>query len=404
MSKHTTGLMPAELKTQSAQFQDRYKILQKLYDQLGRCRLKADAPRLKRMAIELELRVAKASASPQSYRFHMSVLLRDLLKEKGNFKKIKVAGKPVISSTKMTTGKHIDDTVTRNKNYVMQKLADMLIDPKILEKHKYIMSRILPDDYIDNSEYANCERCNTKFKRTEIMLDTLCTYHPQKKIYNKDTKTHVFPCCGESTTSTSFMRLGCKKAEHHVFKNDSYPELRKISDFLKTSLIDGKENVLALDCEMAFTSKGFEMVRLTIVDFFTSKTLFDQIVEPFGEVIDLNTLFSGIHSEDMDKAVPYLDVMDRILTSDLINRNSILIGHGLENDLNVMRIIHQKIIDTAILFSVGRYKISLKNLTFETLSEKIQTGEHDSSQDAIATMNVIKKKIGVSINQVKWDV
>lgn len=77
-------------------------------------------------------------------------------------------------------------------------------------------------------------------------------------------------------------------------------------------------------------------------------------------------------------------------------------GHGLENDLNVMRIIHDRIIDTAILYSTGRYKSSLKNLTFETLSEKIQTGEHDSSQDAIATMNVIKKKIGVSVHQTEW--
>ncbi|SMN21635.1 similar to Saccharomyces cerevisiae YLR107W REX3 RNA exonuclease [Maudiozyma saulgeensis] len=402
MSKHNTGLMPGELKTQPAPFQDRYKILHKLFDQLTRCRLKADTSRLKRMAIELELRVAKVSTSPQSYRFHMSILLRDLVKEKANFKKIKIAGKQIMSNTK-TSSNSLINTKTRDKDYVMQKLTDMLIDPKILEKHKYIMSRIIPDDYTASSDYANCERCNTKFKKSKIMLDTLCTYHPQKKIYNKESKTHMFPCCGESTTSTSFMRLGCKKAEHHVFKNDSYPELREISDFLKTSVIDGKENVLALDCEMAFTSKGFEMVRLTIVDFFTCKVLFDEIVEPFGDIIDLNTLFSGIHSEDMEQAIPYLDIMDRILTTDLINRNSILIGHGLENDLNVMRIIHERIIDTAILFSVGKYKTSLKNLTFETLSEKIQTGEHDSSQDAIATMNVIKKKIGVPIEQVKWD-
>ncbi|KAG0659836.1 RNA exonuclease 3, partial [Maudiozyma exigua] len=399
MSMKNVSLLPTEMRNQPAQYNDRYKILLKLHEQLLKCRLKVDPGRLKRMAIELELRVAKSSTTSQSYRFHMSILLRDLIKYKGDFRQIKIAGKPVSSKgNKCRPVTH--QAEIKKKDVAMKKLEEMVIDPKILLKHKYIMSRELPDDYTGSSLYASCARCNTKFEKKNIMENTLCKYHPQKKVYNRETKTHVFPCCGESTTSTSFMRLGCEKANHHVFKEDTYQELREISDFLKTTAIEGKKNVLALDCEMAFTSKGFEMVRLTIVDFFSSKTLFDEIVEPFGDVVDLNTLFSGIHVGDMKKAIPYEGIMDRILTSDLINRNSILIGHGLENDLNVMRIIHDRIIDTAILYSDGKYKTSLKNLTFETLSEKIQTGEHDSSQDAIATMNVIKKKIGIAIDRV----
>lgn len=399
MAGPNTVLRPVDLKVQPTSFQDRYKILEKLYDQIKKCRLKADDARLRRMAIELESRVAKSSQSAQSYRFNMSVLLRDLLKYKGDFKKIKVVGKPVIPIKKIDS-QMVNYAKTRSQ--ALERLNSILIDFKVLEKHGYIMNKIIPPDFNGTSEFATCGRCNTKFKKDDILIKTLCTYHPLKKIYNKDTKTQLFPCCGESSASTSFMRLGCKNFDYHVFKNSSYLELRELSDFLKTSLIEGNENVLALDCEMAFTSKGFEMVRLTIVDFFTCKTLFDEIVKPFGEIIDLNTAFSGIHEEDMQKAISYQETMDRILTKDLINGNSILIGHGLENDLNVMRIIHNNIIDTAILYSTGRYKISLKNLTFETLSAKIQTGEHDSSQDAIATMNVVKKKIDISIDQTEW--
>lgn len=402
MSKKNVSLMPTELRNQPAQYNDRYKILYKLHEQLTKCRLKVDPERLKKMAIELELRVAKVSTSSQSYRFHMSILLRDLIKYKGDFKQIKIAGKSVSSNGNKSRLSHHVAEITK-KDAAMKKLEEMVIDPKILLKHRYIMSRELPDDYSGSSPYATCTRCGTKFEKKNILESTLCKYHPQKKIYNRETKTHVFPCCGESTSSTSFMRLGCEKANHHVFKEDTYQDLREISDFLKSSAIEGNWNVLALDCEMAFTSKGFEMVRLTIVDFFSSKTLFDEIVKPFGEILDLNTLFSGIHVEDMRKAISYEDVMDSILTKDLINKNSILIGHGLENDLNVMRIIHDRIIDTAILYSDGKYKTSLKNLTFETLSENIQTGEHDSSQDAIATMNVIKKKIGIAIDRVEWE-
>lgn len=91
------------------------------------------------------------------------------------------------------------------------------------------------------------------------------------------------------------------------------------------------------------------------------------------------------------------------LSEKLINKNSILIGHGLENDLNVMRIFHNKVIDTAVLYSKTKFKVSLKNLAFEFLSRKIQNGEHDSSQDAIATMDVVKVKIGVSPSQKIWE-
>lgn len=95
--------------------------------------------------------------------------------------------------------------------------------------------------------------------------------------------------------------------------------------------------------------------------------------------------------------------LDVFLSENLINKNSILIGHGLENDLNVMRLFHNKVIDTAILYSKTKFKVSLKNLAFEVLSRKIQNGEHDSSQDAIATMDVVKVKIGISPSQNKWE-
>ena len=400
MSGKPSGLMPQTLKEQPAPFQDRNRILQKVYDQLKQCRLKADNARLVRMSIQLESTVARGSKSAQGYRFNMSVLLRDILKNKGDFRKIKVLGKPLLAPKKGVAPEA--STYMTSKSEVLAKLENIVIDPLVLKKHGYILSRNIDEESPDRSDYTQCARCNTKFKKDEILKDTICTYHPQKKIYNRETKTHIYSCCGESTASTSFLRLGCEKAKHHVFKSENYSDLREISEFLSTDVIEGEPNVLALDCEMAYTSKGFEMVRLTIVDFFTNKTVFDEVIDPFGDILDLNTLFSGIHEEDMKKAITYQDAMDRILTPTLINKNSILLGHGLENDLNVMRIIHYKIIDIAILYSTGRYKSSLKNLTFETLSEKIQTGEHDSSQDAIATMNVIKKKIGVSIDQTMW--
>lgn len=44
-------------------------------------------------------------------------------------------------------------------------------------------------------------------------------------------------------------------------------------------------------------------------------------------------------------------------------KDTILIGHSLENDLNALRIVHDKVIDTSVLFmnDTGK-KLPLKSL------------------------------------------
>lgn len=393
---------PVDLVYQPAPFQDRYKILQKLLDVLEKLKPNAKG-KLNKLATGLELRVAKSSKSAQSYKFNMSVLLRDLNKFKGDLSKIKIGHKPIAYSAPV-----VENKVTRAE--AMEKLKPVLIDSDTLEKNGYITSigsaAVVADgdgETQQDSRYAICIRCNTKFEKSEIMKKTLCRYHPLRKEYDRESKIHHYPCCGETVLSSSFLRLGCQSCNHHVFRELSYEGMSNISEFKDTRHVEGKENVLALDCEMAYTSLGYEMIRLTIVDFFTSETLFDQIVRPVGHVIDLNSRFSGIHEIKESESLSYEECMQKVLSPSLINRDSILIGHGLENDVNVMRIIHRKIIDTAILYSNGRYKTSLKNLAFENVNRKIQTGEHDSSEDAIATMDVVKSKIGIPIAQKEWD-
>ena len=38
---------------------------------------------------------------------------------------------------------------------------------------------------------------------------------------------------------------------------------------------------------------------------------------------------------------------------EIMDSETILIGHGLENDMNAMRLIHENIIDTSILFLIN---------------------------------------------------
>lgn len=398
----TAGLRPMDLVNQPAPYGERYKIVLRLFTMLQK--LKSEhMDELKLLARQLEALVAKTTRTGQSYRFSMSILMRDLQKEKGDLSDIKIGGKLLYGNIddKFITSRVEKINYKITKGEAMEKLKKLIIDVEILGKNGYIKDTISSKP-VEIINFTSCIRCNTKFEKKRIMDDVICRYHPLKILYSKKDRSDLYPCCGESSTSVSTIRLGCKQHKNHVFRSENYVELRSITEFTNTTQVNGEENVLALDCEMAFTSLGYEMIRLTIVDFFTLQTLFDEIVQPLGEVIDLNTQFSGVHHIDKNKSLTYHDTIARVVCSQLINRNSIIIGHGLENDLNVLRIIHHNVIDTAILYSKGKFKTSLKNLAFDILNRKIQGGEHDSSEDAIATMDVVKNKSGIPINKKEW--
>lgn len=60
---------------------------------------------------------------------------------------------------------------------------------------------------------------------------------------------------------------------------------------------------------------------------------------------------------------------------ELVNSNSILIGHSLESDLKAMRLVHHKVVDTSVVFPhrLGPpYKRALKTIASEVLQLIIQ--------------------------------
>ncbi|SCV00165.1 LAME_0G07976g1_1 [Lachancea meyersii CBS 8951] len=395
-------IRPVDLKVQPAPYQIRYNVLQKVVKTLEK--FEATSGNAGSRAMELEGNVARKSGSSQSYRFNSSVLLRDLIKTKGKLEEIEAPGVRAVN-------KRSGSRETMARSNAIKLLGKVLIEKSVLAANGYNTGAAdlnsNPDrtlDLLTNSDhnYISCIRCNTKFDKLQILSPATCRFHVQRKRYNRETREGEYVCCGETTSSTSFLALGCKTMPHHVFRAETFEEMATISVFRDTSYIDGDHNVLALDCEMAFTSLGYEMIRLTIVDFFTSKIVFDSIVQPFGQVIDLNSEFSGVHAIEKSESMTFDKMLSQVLCKNMINANSVLIGHGMENDLNVLRLIHKKIIDTAILYPRGKFKSSLKDLAFEVVSKRIQNGEHDSSEDAIATMCVLKAKLGIPLHQTVW--
>ena len=76
--------------------------------------------------------------------------------------------------------------------------------------------------------------------------------------------------------------------------------------------------------------------------------------------------------------------------------NIFLVGHGLENDFRALMLVHALVVDTSNLFPhfFGLpYRRSLKSLAKSYLKRDIQTGTHDSLEDARASLELVLCKV-----------
>ncbi|CAD8112194.1 unnamed protein product [Paramecium primaurelia] len=180
-------------------------------------------------------------------------------------------------------------------------------------------------------------------------------------------------------------------------KLNFYPIDEKIyHDYVK---LDGevqtnRMNIFAMDCEMVQTENRLELARVSIVDYNYNVVL-DILVKPQTKILDYNTKYSGI-TEDMLSNVTVTLTEAQKMVKSILDEDSILIGHSLENDLNALQIIHHKCVDTSVLYMTeSNRKLSLKNLAYKYLNLSIQKDTHDSNEDAKIALSLAKLRIEI---------
>ncbi|CAK7897273.1 RNA exonuclease 3 [[Candida] anglica] len=269
---------------------------------------------------------------------------------------------------------------------LLSRLEKIVISKDVLTKFGYIMDT---PETIKPEQNRTCRRCNISFKLKDQMIPTKCIYHSGRN-KKKDKHVRAWTCCGGIVGDCD----ECSTCEHHVFYWSNAEEMHSAIPFTHTNTLTVNKNAfkaLGIDCEMGFTTLGFELLRTTVVDFLSGEEVLDILVRPKGTIIDLNTKWSGV-AEIKEEAVSFEDHL--MMLNEVMDKNTILIGHGLENDMNAMRIIHDRIVDTAILYpkhqTSPQMRFSLKHLCFTYLGRTIQEGEHDSGEDSLGAIDVVK--------------
>ncbi|KAL9558714.1 hypothetical protein MBANPS3_000761 [Mucor bainieri] len=138
--------------------------------------------------------------------------------------------------------------------------------------------------------------------------------------------------------------------------------------------------------------------------------LINELVKPSEEITDYVTHISGVDEKSLRGINTTLaDIQKKI--QKYVDGDTILVGHGLVNDMKCLKMRHPYIIDTAVIYHHKNgppYKPSLRDLTVRYLKRTIQIrdedkkpGEdkgHDPCEDAIASLELLERKLRYGIN------
>lgn len=203
-------------------------------------------------------------------------------------------------------------------------------------------------------------------------------------------------CCGGTGK-------GCQRNPSHAFgSNESIAKYQGFAPSPVKSPETPKYRALVLDCEMAgVTGNDGEIILICVADYFTGAIPLKKYVLPSTPVNDWRTQIHGIKSADVRKAVEDGEALAgweaaRQALWDIIDIDTILIGHALHHDLAALRMLHPRIIDSSILtnnaVNVGNRMWGLETLfkTFLHIEMRNNKGKiHNCEEDVFATREIV---------------
>ncbi|KAL1955233.1 hypothetical protein VTO42DRAFT_8892 [Malbranchea cinnamomea] len=219
------------------------------------------------------------------------------------------------------------------------------------------------------------------------------------KFHNGRVLNRRWTCCGRFIFSEP-----CSGAKEHIPLKYSPGELERLWAFHRTPMerpFDEKTSeirrAVAIDCEMGTAVSGdSELIRLTVIDYFTSATLIDSLVYPDVPIRDYRTPFSGITRRDMEFArrrgtcIMGRDNARRAIWK-YVGPDTIVVGHSVNNDLESLRWIHTVVVDTLLI------EASLRAEEEKKISAKKKAGAPEEPESSQPTTEHLPERAAATI-------
>lgn len=169
-----------------------------------------------------------------------------------------------------------------------------------------------------------------------------------------------------------------------------------------------KLHVLAMDCEMIETKDDdMALARVSVVELTDSwssqpKQVIDDLVMPCSSVdfiVDVRPHITGLDMYKLqDKGISIEQARDKFKS--LVRPHTIVVGHAVDHDLLALGIRLERVIDTALLFTVeGAEQERTHSLAYlsgallgdQAVERSERGGLHDSVEDASLALGIVMR-------------
>ncbi|QUC17191.1 uncharacterized protein UV8b_01432 [Ustilaginoidea virens] len=215
-----------------------------------------------------------------------------------------------------------------------------------------------------------------------------CRFHPGR-VANK-----TWTCCRRPPLSKP-----CSGNTQHTPRQYPNGHLERNWRFYETPSERHASHVaaVALDCEMGVASSGdSELIRVSVLDFFTGAVLLDKLVYPSVRMAHYNTRFSGVTWQAMEEACRRRNCLfgrdaARQAVCELVGPDTVVVCHAGHGDLVSLRWIHRRTVDTLVI-ETRRREIELACSKVRQDSEPAASLPHEVGQGAVKAPDAAERE------------
>ncbi|KAK3492048.1 ribonuclease H-like domain-containing protein [Neurospora hispaniola] len=268
---------------------------------------------------------------------------------------------------KAAMGRQVAEPIVASEEY-MQYLTKLIPSTPELVKAGFVVSPLTPTELQAKVKCKNCHKRCTKPDRPPRGRNSSYAGNMEGSSNGSFTNETA------STASNSGPSQTCRLRSHGELLDEG--KQAETTSAAPPSPSQFRPAV-AIDCEMGVSSDfESELIRLSLIDYFSGQILIDRLVRPKVPMQHMNTRYSGVTRQDLQNAIRNRTCIlggleeARKEVWKFVGPQTVVVGHSVRNDLSALRWIHKRCVDSLVVEEGVRRKIKAKEEEEEKVREK----------------------------------